>query len=66
MAGRAAPRVTLAAPALACVPDLPGAARILEAGRYSVAYRAVPDKLAGEPAFLAADSRMREPGRAAA
>ena len=35
----------LAAPALACVPDLPGAARTLEAGRYSVAYRAVPDKL---------------------
>jgi hypothetical protein len=32
-------------PALACVPDLPGGGRTLEAGRYALAYRAVPAKI---------------------
>lgn len=34
-----------AAPACACVPDLPGGGRTLEAGRYTLAYRAVPAKI---------------------
>ena len=34
-----------AAPASGCVPDFAGAQRTLAAGRYAVAYRAVPQKI---------------------
>ena len=33
-------------PACGCVPELPGGGRTLDAGRYSVRYRAVPEKIA--------------------
>ena len=32
-------------PAYGCVPELPGGGRTLEAGRYTVRYRAVPEKI---------------------
>ncbi|MDB5809523.1 MAG: hypothetical protein JWN94_1645 [Betaproteobacteria bacterium] len=36
----------MALPASACVPELAGAARTLDTGRYTLAYRSVPPKIA--------------------
>ena len=45
MKAAAAALALCAAPAFGCVPDLPGGGRTLDAGRYTLTYRAVPAKI---------------------